>query len=91
MRQAERIIEDFIEQISAAGRELFDANHRQRERLREVVSLLVDLINCVEAGDDWEPVVARAREYLLVDTNLSVDCIYPDDIGDSPTADVGPA
>ena len=61
----------------STGQVLFEQNKRQREQLRELVTLLTDLIDGIGVGQDVDPIVDRAKRYLLIDTNLSLD--YLDD------------
>lgn len=52
------------------GQILFQANKRQREQLKELVSLLVDLMDNVENRQDTTLTIDRAKRYLLIETNL---------------------
>lgn len=56
---------------------LFQVYKRQREQLKELTNLLTDLIDGVEGEQDVSSVIDRAKRYLLIDTNLSME--YLDD------------
>lgn len=63
--------------LMEANQILFQVYKRQREQLKELTNLLTDLIDGVEGEQDVKPIIDKAKRYLLIDTNLSME--YLDD------------
>jgi len=57
----------------ATNKILFDAYKCRGEQLKNLVNLLADLIDIVESGNDSQHIIAEAKSYLLIETNLALE------------------
>ena len=57
----------------ATNKVLFDAYKCRGEQLKNLVNLLADLIDIVESGNDSQHIIAEAKSYLLIETNLVLE------------------